>query len=311
MNLPRIAVSLLSLASSLALLSPSYGTVLVNLDFDEGYTADAVLAGQSGSSDQGLAGTFSGGALSSTATVIAATGSDDLSYAVSGGGTISSGSHVLRFESSAPGPETVFTRSLSAPLTETVYVRLVINPVNPADNSSTYLNFFINSSSMPNGDYDRIGGTGLGVFGNGAGVSPGAGIGDNFFANERALSGSFTTGTPSLLVARFNYTDGMGYTSADFFFNPAAGTVTADASANFAPGVTSLTTIGLAVANLSAASGAPIYDFDSFAVGTSWSDVVPVPEPASAVLILGGLLTTGVFRGRFSRRRGGSSFAPQ
>ncbi len=270
MKLPSLALAILSMAA----LPQLRATVLVNTDFDAGYTAGQSLNGQSGSGDVNFLGAFSS---LDNVQVVNASGANDLTYQVAGGGTISSGSHVAQFTSTSGDAVLTVARNLSTVVTgQTVFARIVMSAVVPSANSLTSLNFFLNA---PGNAFELEHGTGFGQFG----TSAGAGIG--FGANNTATFGNLTDTSVNLLVASFNW-DGTKYSSVSFWLNPMSDSLGApNATASTLSGVTSLSQIGLTVANLSATSGTATYNFDSFLVGTAWDDVVAVPEPSTTALV--------------------------
>lgn len=274
----------LILLAMFAIKCPTKADVLVSTGFDTGYTPGAFSA-QSGSGDVGLSGTWSSG---SETTVVAATGSNNLTYNVAGGGTISSGSNVIQFTDTTGGSvELPFSRNVTSAISgENVYMSLVISAPVLSSNSGTDLDFFANDSAS--GTYGKIQGTGVGQFGS---ANAGAGIGNAYSGNGLASSTTAVTSTPTLLVAEFNWDSANSvYDSVSLWVDPNATQGLPDATATTLPinGTTSIQHVGLAEANV----GTGTYDFDSLTIGTKWTDVVPqaaIPEPSTWALMVAGL----------------------
>ena len=299
------------------LATSASASILVNADFGAGYTANASLSGQSGSSDVRLAGTWNTNVTGSAdhasqLTVLAATGSNNLTYNVSGGGTLSS-TNVLQFVSNSGAVVQWFGRNLSSSISgQDVYARLLLKPVNGSYNSGTRLNWFMYAGTSNPGAGNTSLSTGLGQLGQGTTNSLAtqnleATIGTSTTNNAIAkATPGITNGTVDLLVAKYAWdATSKTYNSVSFWLNPAYGdSATPIATASITSGNANLGQLGLTTANLSAAggTGSVTYDFANFAVGTTWQDVVPaaVPEPASLGLALVGL---GLLAGGWRPRR--------
>ena len=265
------ATTLLAVAGSLGGL---HATVLVSSDFDTGYTADAVLSGQSGGGDVGLSGTYS----ASTASLGVNVRNADFvgintTYNVSGGGTISGGSHYVLLDNFTAVPAIGYTRNLASGIGgQTLYSRVVLVPKD-GFNTDTFILFGLDHSGPDNASAI-------------VGISP---DGSNAVASS-ALNGTFAPfagGTLAndaayLLVARFNW-DGSGYTSVDTWLNPTATDFnTPDATQAITGYAPTFNSISLKVANV---SNGKYFGMDSLAVGTAWSDVVAIPEPSTWAML--------------------------
>jgi hypothetical protein len=273
-----------------------HATVLVSTDFDEGYTANTALFGQSGSSDIGLSGTFTQGASSATATVRNSTDTGrDLTYNVSGGGVISGGSHSVDISQTAGGVQDIFHRSLSSDVnSQSLFMRVVIRP-ETALNGNTFFRFYV-TPDVPLSSV--IGGAGGAAFGlrDAYSTSPGANAMMNngtttFSANTAA--DILTGGAANLLVAEFNW-NGSAYDSVSIWVNPTASDsespLATIAVTPFVP--TSLSVMGLGIGNFNDGQTIAI---DSFAIGTTWNDMVAIPEPSAGYMLLAFLLCATVF----------------
>ncbi len=119
--------------ATIASASLAHATVLVNTDFDTGYTAGASLNGQSGSGDVGLAGTW-------TATNGITVVNGGLTYNVVGGGMIQGGANAMQYSYSGIGTVTnPVSRGLSPTVnSSTIYMRMVIQPVDIASNQFAF-----------------------------------------------------------------------------------------------------------------------------------------------------------------------------
>jgi len=270
------------LLASLASMSLAHAAVLVNADFDTGYTAGTSLNGQSGSGDVGLAGTW-------TATNGITVVSGGLTYNVAGGGTIQGGANAMQFAyfDTATLANPVY-RSLSPTVnSSTIYVRMVVQPVDIGTNQFAF--WWLDSNNTSN----HLADAGLGAYA----AAPGA----KLTSGTTATFGSFAEGQTYLLVAQFNK-DGVSgqYEAVNFWLNPDySDSASPDATATDASGALSNASyIGFGFNNM--ITGAQ-YRFDSIAIGTTWNDVVPVPEPSAACLITTGLMGALFFRRRSTR----------
>jgi hypothetical protein len=118
-----------------------------------------------------------------------------------------------------------------------------------------------------------------------------------------STGGDLVNDTAYYLVARVNW-DGSAFASANMWLNPSVSddvdTPSGDASVTLTtPFANPITHIFFRQAVLDAND---ILRADAITLGTAWTDVVPVPEPASTVLLLlGGAAVLAL------RRRGMSS----
>lgn len=125
-----------------------------------------------------------------------------------------------------------------------------------------------------------------------------AGVPTRFFARTTVNSGSTTYGanvSPTstyLVVLKFS----GGYNRADVFINPTSvveGDHSPTATFTGASGISSLSDVIFRTARHE--TGLDWYYIDNVTVGTTFSDVVPVPEPAALALALMALMAFGVF----------------
>jgi hypothetical protein len=276
-------VVLLGMAYS---FSPIQAAILVNADFDTGY-ATGTLIGQSGSSDAGLAGSFAVGAITATGTVVNSTDTGrDLTYTVSGGGTISGGSHSVNIAGALGVSQDVFHRTLSSDIKgQSLFMRVVVRPES-AINAPTYLRFYLTPAAPPTGTLGGLNGIKFGLHGTG----PATGLGPSaeatlhhFNGNDYSAytsPGALAAGVASLFVAKFNWNAELGkYDSVSIWVNPTASASESPlATATVLPFTpTSLSVMGLGIANFHTSQMIAI---DSYAVGTQWADVVPtLPDP--------------------------------
>jgi hypothetical protein len=292
---------------ALALAAPNVrATILVNADFDNGYTTGAIQTsgnnGQSGTNDVGFRSQNASGTTGwevrndRTPYIVATDDPDhpeyDLTFTTANGGVISGGSHAVSYtsDSTAAGTQ-VFSRHLETTITgQTFYVRLVLKNTYTSLSTSIRFNFFLNNDS--NYYYD---GTGIGInradLGSGGNVPVfRAGGGTNSAdAYTQAVAGPVVTGETCLLVARYNWnSETSKYDTVSLWVNPSDTSLDNPASSVALPsaGIESVSRVGISTANMNV--GATIL-FDSFAIGTDWLDVVPegipalpgVPEPAT------------------------------
>ncbi len=290
---------LLALSAVIALMPSARANVLASYDFNSGYTDTNVIGqGGSGTDNVGLTGTFNnsfGAPSAVTETVTAATGLNNLTYNVSGGGTISS-SNVLQVNSPAgySAVADLYDIGLSSNITaKTIYMSVLVNPV-AETSTNTDLLFYLTPSSVATG---ATGSESFGVINGQAGVA---------YYNNTALfgGGALPTDTATLIVASFNWSStANSYTSMSLWENP---TATSQGTPLLTEALTgtnnqSFDAIGLASANLAPNS---IIDVGSLTIGTTFGDVVPAlaaPEPSTwALFALGGLIFL-MGRSRFRR----------
>jgi PEP-CTERM motif len=267
---------------------PSHADIIVSDNFDTQDLGD--LTGQGGGTGyssvyQPSDTIFGDNVTPPTQTVIAG----GLTYA-NGAVTIDGGSQSVDITTTNGNVEAALTRSLSASLTgETLYERVVIDP-------SALPNFFIYGP----GTQESLNNAGTGVFSGSTVATLGSFYnngGGGFQPANATTSTNLTVGAANLLVAEFVW-NGSEYKTVNLFLNPSSLTQgTPDATFSIpdnSDGVQNmgtLTSLGLANTNAT-------YQIDSFAIGTSYSDVVTgaaVPEPASyALLMFGGLTLLGL-----------------
>lgn len=274
----------------------SRADILVNSDFDAGYTPGA-LNGQSGTNDVGLAGTY-------TADNNATDGSGVSLNVVSGGldynnGSVSipGGTQSVQFTSSTGAVTTPLSRNLSSTIGGAginLYERIVINIAPGTGGGGSYAALTIGlADSTGHLSYNRTAGVGFNPGSDGGGqFSANAAY---FYTNAYANSNVSIATSPGthLLVAEFVSNGDPGgnkYNTVNFFLDPTStsqGTPIATATSGDSYG--NFSVFGMGIANLSGS-----LQFDSVAVGTSFADVVTaaaVPEPGTwmggAVLLLG------------------------
>jgi hypothetical protein len=112
-----------------------------------------------------------------------------------------------------------------------------------------------------------------------------------------STGGQLVNGTDYYLVARMNYAGGL-YTSANMWLNPSAiddvATPGGDASLTFTtPFADPISHIFFREAVLEADD---VLRADELRIGTTWGDVVPVPEPGSVTLLSLGAAALLIFR---------------
>lgn len=129
--------------------------------------------------------------------------------------------------------------------------------------------------------------------------------GSPFFARVGSSSSGQTTNattnaainTTYLLVAKFSKDGSANYNRVDLFINPSSTAEPGMASATATSNVTGLTSLStFTVRNFQPEANDTLF-FDELRIGTSFADVLPVPEPSSAMLLLFSA-TAFVFRRR-------------
>ncbi|MEX0775888.1 MAG: PEP-CTERM sorting domain-containing protein [Phycisphaeraceae bacterium] len=177
--------------------------------------------------------------------------------------------------------------------TTTTYFSVRIEAVAGLENSD-FLHFYLgNSTSTINGN-NNSGGVGLlstttSFLGTRVGTSNG---GTTVSSSTTAIQG-----TTYLLVGKLWKDGSSNFNRIDLFIDPASSTepVTANATQTGDSGLGGISVFGVRSFNFDSGD---IYQFDSVRIGTTFADVIP--EPASAALLLGGVLAC------LNRRRGPS-----
>lgn len=272
------------LISFVALAPVLQGVTLVSADFDAGYSL-GTLDGQSGTNDVNLAGSWNipNPANDSDLQVV----SGGLDYQVSGGGLISGGSQALQFTGSGTVTNLVDRQLTNGVADNTVYIRFVIQQ-NASPGGNDFLFWW---HSFANDTGNHLDSPGMGAYSD----SPGGRIDSGI----TATSGSFT-GTPQLMVIRLTKTDN-DYQTLDFWLDPAFGDsgTPDDTVTSAGQTLSTIASLGLQINNVAASTD---YLMDSYAIGTSWTDVVPIPEPGTHAMLMA-LVVTGCFAIVRRRRR--------
>jgi PEP-CTERM motif len=287
-NMKKINLLLLSGLLAVGFSVPSHADIVVSDNFDTQDLGD--LTGQDGgigysSVYQPTDTIFGDNVTPPTQTVVAG----GLTY-TNGAVTIAGGSQSVDVTTTNGSVEAALTRELSVSLTgQTYYERVVLDP-------SALPNFFIYGP----GTQESLNNAGTGVFSGSTAATLGNYFNNTAFNFQNAgatTSANLTVGAANLLVAEFVW-NGSEYKTVNLFLNPSSltegtpdATFSIPGNSDGAQNLGSLTS--LALANTDAT-----YQIDSFAIGTSYADVVTgavVPEPASyALTILGGLGLLGL-----------------
>jgi hypothetical protein len=274
--MPRHLMLASLVISAMTLAGPAGAATLFEEDFNYGSTDE--LVGKTGGT--GLAGAWAG---NTSATQLTNTTFD---YNVADGGTIVGGNGALRVGGTNPNSTALISRSLETAYSgDAIYVRYLLTvtggTIDQADriavwfNSNTALYF----GSLPlnvGGDFvvRPSGSTSAQVLGGG-----------DLNANQTYL-----------LVARFSKTNSGAanpYDRADLWINPAFGDMdnptlsTPQQVADTVLLINSITSVGIETVNMEVDD---VYIIDALKAGTTWEDVVPVPEPATGALIGAGLM---------------------
>ncbi len=255
-------------------------TVLAQDSFD--YTSGSALSGLNGGSG------FASGWTNSTNTpgVITSTTYD---YQVEDGGLIEGGNTGLRITANgAPvggsiQTSTAIQRTLSQTYTgDSVFFSFVFRQTGGVVSHIDRMAFWAGSSGGPYGGVLQVGTT-SGFF-----------LRTNSSASSTASSApAFALDTTYLFVLEFSKsTPGAGnvYDQARFWVNPAQGDqgtpLLFTSNANGNP-ISQFNSIGMEFINRAETS--KDYYFDNFVMGTTWNDVVPIPEPSSGIMLVVGL----------------------
>jgi hypothetical protein len=217
-----------------------------------------------------------------------------LSYAVPGGGLVDGGNRALLIEGTSNGDNILF-RSLASPVASNeIYVGFLFQLRSGSVGDNDFAVFWHDNAatgshtSAPN----------LGLKGN-EGVGGGA---THDFVARIDLAGA-SAYSIDVAVGQTYYVVGRLYKSApgaanpfDLFalwIDPAAVDPTPDATGSHTAGLASFGMLGMRSANLDSDDDILV---DALRYGTTWLDVVPVPEPETALLVALGLAALSIRR---------------
>jgi hypothetical protein len=270
---------------------PALSVPLLYEDFSY---APGELNGQSGGSG------FSGAWTASTGPTQVVDPGTSLSYAIPGGALVDGGNRALLVEGTSNGDNILF-RSLSSPIAaDEIYVGFLFQFRSGSLGDNDFSIFWHDSAAT---------GTHTAVPNIGLKVNEGGGATNDFVARidlngPSAYSTNIAIGQTYFVVGRlFKSTPGAGnvYDRFALWVNPAAVDPTPDATSVFTGAIASFGMLGMRSANLDADDDLL---FDSVRYGTTWSDVVPVPEPGTGPLLALGM--TALAAGRRAQRGGRS-----
>jgi hypothetical protein len=272
------------------ILAPSFGRAsTIAQETFEAYTLGA-LNGQGGAGG-GWSGAWGAPGAATRADVVNAS----MFYAVPGGGTIGGAANALEIQllSGQTGNQITGARQLSSSLSDTFYVgymaRFVTSTINGTNsewsggNNTFALHLGTNSSSTTTLNFGLRGGAVDEFMIRYATGTPVAGA---------STGGNLVNDTDYYLVAQLNWDSGLSaFTTARMWLNPTASdnvdTPLGDASLDFVDFSNPITHLFWRQAAL---QNDDILRADNLILGTSWADVVPVPEPSAlALAALGGL----------------------
>ena len=283
----QAAVGVVSLG--LLATSPNAFASLLASETFESYSLGP-LSGQNGGTG------WTGGWTAPGAVVRADVVNASMAYSVPGGGTINGAVNALEVQlSGLPSSQFAGVRTLATPISETFYVGYLLRyqaglAWSGANNTFTlHLGTNATQSAVFNfgirGNGDTTANEFVLRYGTGAPVT-GASTG-----------GQVVNGTDYFLVARMNYAGGL-FTSANMWLNPSAiddvDTPSGDASLTFTTSFANpVSHIFFREAVLDADD---VLRADEIRIGTTWGDVVPVPEPGSVTLLSLGAVALWIFR---------------
>ncbi|WP_043589032.1 PEP-CTERM sorting domain-containing protein [Geminisphaera colitermitum] len=298
-QISRIHRNLGALAALCLPVLPAAAVILVQTDFDTGYTTGSIH-GQSGTTDTGLSGTWT--VAQGTDSGTPATYQKDLgnftivngglSYSVSGGGIINGGSNALQYTyGTASSANNGAYVSLGSNINSDIYVRFLLNVPTPAALSSASLFLWLSNASGSN-HLAAHPGAGIYTTGLAAGLAAQAYQNSDSAINSRTESYPVTATTTYLVVAKISKVGDSvtKYNSASIWVNPAYGDASTPDSSVTGTGtnITSINTIGFQFQNMTS-TGSPEYLIDGLVIGTTWADVMPapVPEPSTCAALAG------------------------
>ena len=251
---------------------PGGGALVVAQDSYESYPAGSQLNGQNGGT--GWTGPYV--VTSALATNVTVT-NQNLSYA-GGQVSVNGGSRAVSIAGPADS-NNLITRSFAAQTGSPVYFSFLYNTNSTAE---AFLQFGLESGNTaePNASVGV-----QGIAGNGGGA-------EGFFArvpnagNTTFATSGINANQTYFVVARVSKgTGSTTYNVVDLFVNPTSlneSTPTLTATNAAGTGVSTFDNFVLRTARTDAGS---IYNFDQLTIGTTYADVVPVPEPASVGLL--------------------------
>jgi hypothetical protein len=279
-----------ALAAMAIILAPSLtqASTIAQETF-EGYTLGA-LSGQGGAGG-GWSGAWGAPGAATRADVVNAS----MRYSVPGGGTINGAANALEVQllSGQTGNQIAGARQLSSAISETFYVGFMSRFVTSTlfgtnsewsgGNNTFALHLGTNSSSTTTLNFGLRGGAVDEFMIRYATLTPVAGA---------STGGNLVNDTDYYLVAEVNWDSGLSaFTAAKMWLNPTVSdnvdTPLGDAALDFADFSNPITHLFWRQAAL---QNDDILRADNLILGTSWADVVPVPEPSAlALAALGGL----------------------
>ena len=269
------------LAGAVAL--PAAAVPLAGEDFSY---AVGELNGQSG----GLG--FSGAWTASVGVTEVVDPGASLSYAVPGGALIDGGNRALLIEGTSNGDNILFRGLSSAVAADEIYVGFLFQVRAGSLGDNDFAVFWHDNAAT--GPHTAVPNIGLKANEGGGGT-------DDLMARinlagPSAYSTNIAIGQTYYVVGRLSKSvpgAGNAYDRFALWVDPAAVDPTADATSAFTGSLASFAMLGMRSANLDADDD--LY-FDGLRYGTTWNDVVPVPEPGTGALLAIGTAALAVWR---------------
>jgi len=283
----RFVVKIAAAGLVLGFAAGAQGAVVANESFNT--LNNGNLGGQG--SGTGWAGAWVDGSASASDIVVPT--SPSLTYAVPGGGVVSGGAKALQHTGNATN---AVNRTLSTAFGDdagetSIYISFLMKFTGSITGNDFAAIWFDNNTS---GDHTNR--PNIGLKANQGSGSTGMDFFSRLALGDESYSGNLVSGETYLLVGRLAKSGSGNFDIFDLWVNPDADDfATPDVTATNAGTISQFNMIGIRSANL---GGSDTVTIDELVLGTTWADVMAVPEPATLSLLGLGLVGLGWARRR-------------